>query len=189
MLDVDGVVVRGPPAFARLEADLGLAPALLQAAFFDVYWPQIVIGRDALAPRLAAVLADIAPGLAAETLIAYWFENDAELDAALLAAVADLRRRGHRVLLATNQEHRRARYLMDDLGLGAQVDGIVYSAALGCRKPMPEFYRRATAAAGVPPDRIVLVDDLAANVDAARAAGWQAHLWTAAERLETLLGW
>jgi HAD superfamily hydrolase (TIGR01509 family) len=40
----------------------------------------------------------------------------------------------------------------------------------------------------VPPDEIVLVDDAAANVEAARTAGWRAHLWTGETRLRALLG-
>jgi putative hydrolase of the HAD superfamily len=193
MLDVDGVLVHGRPAdgkpwFTGLEADLGLSYALLQATFFEPYWQAIFTGRDALAPRLGAVLAKAAPGLSAETLIAYWFDNDSRLDLTVLDDVATLRRRGIRVLLATNQEHLRARYLMEELGLGSKVDGMLHSAALGCRKPMPEFFRRATAHAGVPPAEIVLVDDAPANVDAARAAGWQAHLWTGETRLAALVG-
>jgi len=62
MLDVDGVLVNGRPQdgkhlFTDLEADLGVSRSLLQAAFFDVYWQQIVVGKDALKPRLSAVAA------------------------------------------------------------------------------------------------------------------------------------
>ena len=192
MLDVDGVLVHGRPAdgkhlFTDLERDLGISRSLLQAAFFDVYWQEIVVGRDALLPRLRSVLGKIAPGLKAETLIDYWFVNDSRIDADMLRDVDALRAGDMKVFLATNQEHMRARYLMEDMGLGAHVDGIVYSAALGARKPMPEFYRLAGERAGVAGRNIVFVDDVAANVEAAQAAGWNGVVWTGERRLGELM--
>lgn len=192
MLDVDGVLVNGRPQdgkhlFTDLERDLGLSRSLLQAAFFDVYWQEIVMGRDALLPRLRSVLGKIAPQLEAQRLIDYWFVNDSRIDAAMLADVDALRRGGMKVFLATNQEHLRARYLMEQMELGAHVDGIVYSAALGVRKPMPEFYRLAAERTGVSPDEIVFIDDVAANIEAARAARWNAVLWTGEQRLQELV--
>lgn len=183
MLDVDGVLVTGRPRdgahlFTDLERDLGLPLPLLQREFFAPRWADIVTGRKPLEPELADVLARIAPDVSVARLIDYWFENDSRLDAAVLSAVSELRRGGCTVFLATNQEHRRARYLMTDLGLERHVDGMIYSAAVGHRKPAPEFYAAATATAGHPPTDIALVDDTLENVTAARAFGWRAVHWT-----------
>jgi putative hydrolase of the HAD superfamily len=193
MLDVDGVVVTGRPRdgghpFADIEAELGVPAIPLQHKFFDTHWPAIIVGREPLEPRLAEVLADIAPSVSAAALIDYWFRNDARLDQAVLDSVARLRADGMKVLLATNQEHLRARYLMEELGLGRQVDGIAYSAALGHRKPAPEFYTSASALARADPADLVLVDDVLANVEAAIAAGWRGVHWTGGQRLEDVLG-
>lgn len=187
MMDVDGVLVSGRPAdgrhlFAELEADLGLSPDRLRETFFTPYWEAIVTGREGLTERLAPVLAAIAPKVPAERLIAYWFENDSRVDHAVLPVVKRYRERGVPVFLATNQEHLRADYLMRTVGLGAHVDGIIYSAALGYRKPDAQFFERAAAVAGAAPEDIVLVDDTPANVEAARRNGWHAVHWTG-ERL------
>lgn len=192
MLDVDGVLVNGRPRdgkhlFTDLERDLGLSRSLLQTAFFAAYWQDIVVGKDALKPRLEAVLRQIAPHLEVQRLIDYWFENDSRIDTEMLAAMDRLRASGLKVLLATNQEHLRARYLMEDMGLGRHVDGIAYSAALGHRKPMAGFYAAAQRLAGVPAADLVLVDDVAANVEAAIAAGWRGVQWTGGQRLEAVL--
>ncbi|MBB3352146.1 HAD-IA family hydrolase [Rhizobium lentis] len=184
MVDVDGVLIHGRPAdglphFTYLERDLGLRPDLLQQEFFQVHWGAIIIGREALEPTLAGVLAKIAPHLSAAALIDYWFENDSRLDRNLLADLAALRRSGITLFLATNQEHRRAHYLMEQLGLCAHFDDIIYSAALGHSKPSPDFFRLATERAGVLPEEIAFVDDMAANIEAARQFGWNATHWTA----------
>lgn len=187
MMDVDGVLVSGRPTdgrhlFAELEADLGLSPDRLRETFFTPYWEAIVTGREGLTERLAPVLATIAPKVSAERLIAYWFENDSRVDQDVLSAVKRTRARGVPVFLATNQEHLRADYLMRTVGLGAHVDGIIYSASLGYRKPDAQFFERAAAVAGAAPEDIVLVDDTPANVEAARRNGWHAVHWTG-ERL------
>jgi len=57
---------------------------------------------------------------------------------------------------------------------------IVLSHEVGTVKPEPDIYRLATTRAGVPPERIFFCDDIAAHVAAARAAGWQADLFTSA---------
>ncbi len=54
-------------------------------------------------------------------------------------------------------------------------DTLLASCLLGARKPDPEVYERALARVGATADRAFLADDSAANVDAARAAGWTAH--------------
>ena len=189
MMDVDGVLVSGRPTdgrhlFAELEADLGLSPDRLRESFFTPFWEAIVTGREGLTERLTPVLAEIAPRVSAERLVAYWFEHDSRVDQAVLSAVKRYRARGVPVFLATNQEHMRADYLMQQVGLGAHVDGIIYSAALGHRKPSAEFFERAAAIAEAAPEDIVLVDDTLANVEAARQAGWSAVHWTGDGQLE-----
>ena len=192
MLDVDGVLVGGRPQdglgqFTDLEADLGLSPDKLRKRFFDTYWADVVTGKRPLLETLAPVLADIAPDLPAQTLVDYWLANDSRIDGTLLADLPAVRQGGMRIYLATNQEHVRAKYLMETMGLGDYVDGIVYSAALGCRKPEPEFYWRAATQVGAKPRDIVFIDDNAYNVTAARKAGWAAMQWTAGMTLAAAL--
>ena len=182
MMDVDGVLVGGRPAdgahlFTDLERDLGISLPVLQREFFVPRWPDIVTGRKPLLPELTEVLARIAPSVTAEVLLEYWLRNDARIDHGLLDAIAVLRVGGDRVFLATNQEHHRARYLMEEMGLAAHVDGIFYSAALGYRKPDTGFFEQARALAEPPGGELMLIDDTEANVLAARRCGWRAVHW------------
>jgi putative hydrolase of the HAD superfamily len=192
MVDVDGVLVHGRPAdglpFATdLERDLGLPLDVWQREFFKPFWPDIVTGREPIEPRLSAVLQEIAPHLEAETLLQYWFENDSRLDRKLIEDLAQFRAAGVALYLATNQEHRRAAYLMDQLGLARHFDGIFYSAKFGHRKPAQDFFRLATAETDVQPQDIVFLDDTLENVEGARLFGWHAVHWTTGMTLETAI--
>jgi putative hydrolase of the HAD superfamily len=190
MLDVDGVLIVHPEPrgwSVNLEHDLGLSPVRLQEAFFTPHWHDIIQGKADLRDRLTPVLAEIAPHLPCDTFIDYWFRNDSHLNAPLLAEVATLRAQGLPVHLATVQEHERARYLRDVLNFGTLFDGLHYAADLGVPKPHPDFYRAIEARTGFAPGDIFFADDKQENVNAARAQGWHAALWTGCDRLADLL--
>lgn len=192
MLDVDGVLINGRPSDGRhwaatLEADLGLSARALQESFFLAHWEEIVTGRAGLRERLADVLAQVAPTLTAERVVGYWFRQDTRINQRLLRELAILRRGGLRVHLATNQEHERMRFLMNEMGLGAHVDGCHYSAAIGHRKPAPAFFSAAASEAALSTDQLMLIDDDEKNVQAAIEAGWNAARWTGSESLTKIL--
>jgi putative hydrolase of the HAD superfamily len=188
MIDVDGVLVHGRPsdgrpAMADLQQDLGLDLEVLRREFFIPHFGEVITGRRPIEPILAETLARIAPHLTAQQLMDYWFANDARLDARLLDDLAALRATGIRMFLATNQEHQRAAYLMNNLGLSAYVEDAIYSAHVGHRKPEPAFYAHATHVAGVAPQDIVFLDDILENIEAAQAFGWKTVHWTWGQNL------
>lgn len=190
MVDVDGVVVRHPdPAgwSARIEEDLGIPRAALQARFFKPCWDDVVHGRAALRDRLAPALAEIAPHVSSSQLIDYWFEGDAHLDEALLLQLAEVRAAGTPLHLATVQEHERAAYLWNRLGLRDLFDDMHYAAQLGVSKPSQDFYAAVEQRVGVPASAIAFIDDTEKNVEAARSRGWNAALWTPGATLRTLI--
>lgn len=55
------------------------------------------------------------------------------------------------------------------------------SGHLRVMKPDPEIYRIVEADCGIAPGALLFADDRPANVDAAVARGWQAHLFDGAE--------
>lgn len=190
MIDVDGVIVAHPDPkgwSANLERDLGLKVEALQEKFFALHFGDIIHGRAALRERLGPVLEQIAPHLTCDQLCAYWFENDSHLDHDLLDQLAALRARGVELHLATVQEHERATYLWETMALKERFDAIHYAADLGHAKPSPEFYAVIEARTGLAPADIFFIDDKAPNVEAARARGWKAALWTGEQRLADLL--
>jgi putative hydrolase of the HAD superfamily len=68
----------------------------------------------------------------------------------------------------------------------------LYSSHVQLIKPESALYELASRRFGAPADRLVLLDDIAANVDAARANGWKALQFTSAHSCEQALranGW
>lgn len=133
------------------------------------------------------MLARIAPGLGVDRLIDYWFENDAHLDLKLLAQLAPVRAGGARLHLATMQEHERAGYIWNELGLNRHFDAMHYSAALGSAKPEALFFRAVAERSGFSAGEIFFIDDKQANVEAARLEGWSAAIWDGTRTLASLM--
>lgn len=184
MMDVDGVLVDGRPEDGRpwhasLEEDLGVSVHALHEHFFAPCWENIVLGRTGLMVQMETALQKIAPHVSPDKLVSYWFEKDSRLMAPLLSELSQARSTGIRVYLATNQEHLRAAYLMNTLGLAEHADANYYSARLGVKKPDTEFFARVQAAVGLHNEEMLLIDDSSENVEAALRAGWQALHWTA----------
>lgn len=179
MLDIDGVVVCGRPSDGlhwktHLEADLGIKVADLREHFFAPYWSEIVTGHRDLRPTLTKALKNFAPDISATTLIDYWFSQDARLDTALLG---DLRNCGLKVYLTTNQEHERAKFLWENLGLQNHADGMITSAKLGAQKPDAAFFHGAAEITGALAQEHLLIDDSRENIAGAKSAGWRAAHW------------
>ncbi|MDP2875355.1 MAG: HAD family phosphatase [Holophaga sp.] len=61
--------------------------------------------------------------------------------------------------------------------------GIVVSGEEGLIKPDPRIFQCLTDRYGLEPAQTLLIDDVSANVAAARSCGWQAHQFTDAEKL------
>ncbi len=92
--------------------------------------------------------------------------NDAMID-----RVFSLRAQGYRLGLLTNSFVEFREHIESHVDFEL-FDAIVDSSEVGHRKPEPAIYDLMTRMLGVPAEEILYLDDFAANLDAARAAGW-----------------
>jgi putative hydrolase of the HAD superfamily len=180
-LDVDGVLL--DPALGgrgswleEVGGPLGLGPVQIQSAFFEPYWADIVVGRAPIEPALQTALDTLGCSLSAEEFLDQWCVADFVPDSDVVEAAREWAADGARLVLVTNQEHRRAAFLQERLAALLPVDGMAYSAAIGFVKEDPRFFPKASDVLGLPsdPHAVVFVDDAATNVAAARRYGWEA---------------
>jgi putative hydrolase of the HAD superfamily len=184
-LDVDGVLLdprrggRGPWQVA-FSQQFGVDANLLDQAYFQTAWPDVIVGRDPIETTLSAAMQDLGWNIDVDDALSCWFEADFVVDPEVVDAANDWSRRGIRVVLATNQEVRRAWYLEQRLATLIPLSGIAFSGALGILKVDPAFYAAAERQLGITPDRtsVVFVDDTEGNVEAARRHGWKSLLFS-----------
>jgi len=192
--DFDGVLTRnivdGRFIWADdFEADTGQSREVFEDFIFGRDLDAILTGRQDLRDRVDAwaKMVGYAPG--PDALLDYWFKKDAALDPMTLGLMDRVARKGLRQVLTTNNENRRATYIENHLGFGNRVEHIFASGRMGVAKPDTEYFRTVSAALKVDPDQILFIDDLAENIIAARAFGWQTMHFTDETRdtLEALL--
>lgn len=100
--------------------------------------------------------------------------------------IGDLRARGYATGLLTNSFREFRAVLEEHVDFGL-FDVVVDSSEVGHRKPEPAIYAIVAERLGVPGEQILYLDDFAANLDGAQAAGWQTiHVVDVATALEEL---
>ncbi len=110
-------------------------------------------------------------------MAAFWDTYMGNPNEELIAYFRALRPRYRTAILSNSflgaREQEEARY-----GFTSMVDVAIYSHEEGMHKPDPRIFALASERLGIPPAEIVFLDDLQPNVDAARARGFQAVLFT-----------
>jgi putative hydrolase of the HAD superfamily len=90
----------------------------------------------------------------------------------------------HRLLLLSNTNELHARqFLPQYRETLAAFDALVLSHEVGHRKPKREVFEHCQRLAHCAPGECLFIDDLPANVEGARAFGWQGLVYHDAERL------
>lgn len=103
-----------------------------------------------------------------------------------------LRRAGKPMFYLSNMPAPYADHLERSHGFVQAFDDGVFSARVKLIKPEPAIFALSQQQFGVPPEALVFLDDNAHNIDAARAAGWNAVLFKDAAQAEGELrqaGW
>jgi putative hydrolase of the HAD superfamily len=184
LFDVDGVLIHGyhaDPARVRawdatMLVDLGVDPDRFRREFiFDVFAKKVIVGKMALVDALERRLPGLGYRGSPMSFVAYWLTRDSVLNEPLLDIVRTLKERGDcRLFIATNQEHLRASWLWNHLGLSELFEDIFYAARIGDVKPHPRFFRFAEAIMGDQAEPPLFFDDSPSVVEGARKFGWEA---------------
>lgn len=88
-----------------------------------------------------------------------------------------------RLYYLSNMPQPYARFLEKQHGFIRQFDGGVFSGDVQLVKPQPEIYELLEQRYALLPGRTVFIDDLEANVEAARARGWRGIVFNSPTQL------
>ena len=176
VFDFGGVLMRTEDHTGRRrwEARLGLSEFELdRTVFHSETANRATVGEEpeaAIWQNVASVFK-LTPEQLAALQTDFWSGD--RLDADLVALLGALRPRYQTAILSNYWPN--GRELIGRVnGLEQVVDVIFISSEERLAKPGARLYQRVTERLGVKPEEVVLVDDFAANIDGARAAGWQA---------------
>ncbi|EYC52335.1 haloacid dehalogenase [Hylemonella gracilis str. Niagara R] len=174
--------------FPHLTPTAQAAEDLARSLFHHEDWQGFDRGDHALDEAVARIAARLSlPGDALHDLLAPIGERLAPIDATV-ALLARLRERRDaagdlRLYYLSNMPAPYARVLEQRHEFIGWFDGGIFSGDVQLAKPQAEIYRLLESRHGLEPARTVFIDDMQANVEAARGLGWQAIHCTQPERL------
>ncbi len=189
IIDLDGVIRHWDPSYyEEAEEHLGLPVGTITgAAFAEDRLARAMDGRVTFAEWCEEIGAEVAGahGVEAALVIETWAEAGWSIDESVIDLVADVRRHVPVALLSNASTN-----LLGDLersGIAGAFDAVIGSAGLGAAKPDEAAFVAAASALGVPLDRCLFVDDTVGHVEAARALGMRAEVFSDLVALEDLL--
>ena len=201
VFDFAGVVFRWQPLelvrqhLPRHATDIDAAQAAMAAVFegFGGDWAQFdrgLVEPDELVRRIVARSGFDAADVAA---LVGAVPQALQPDADTLRLLSLLRAAGARLHFLSNMPLPYAAHLdrAHPAVIGHFTSGL-YSGRIGLIKPEPALYARAGERFGAPAHRLLLIDDVLVNVEAARRHGWHAMHFTDAGSCEQALrtqGW
>lgn len=92
--------------------------------------------------------------------------------------------KGHRLYFLSNMPEPYAAHLESTHEFFSRFTDGVFSSRVKLIKPEPEIFALATQRFGIEPSQTVFIDDVAANVEIARAHGWHAIQFINAKQVE-----
>jgi len=178
--DFDGVLNRAGVAGKdglyrwqhRMAEEFGVETAGLARQVFGTDRRAMLTGKEDILDRIEHWVRDYKFEGDADDILELWFDAETDLDDDLQRVVSQMDAAGLTQVIATNNEARRARYIMNEAGMQDVVDGVFASGEMGVMKPDAAFFIQIEEALGLDPAEILLIDDLERNTDAADKRGW-----------------
>ena len=180
-----------------MEAELDIDAKALRAGLFKPEFRTIMTGHVDLRDALAKILPQAGYAHGPDAFMEYWFTRDYYHNDGMDELLADVREGGHRCVIGTNNEPRRASYIANDWGYADKVDKIYTSGHMGVAKPDHSYFEHIMKEEGVDTHaRVLFIDDHPENIEAAEDFGWKTYLFGhlknkqvgSAEKLREALG-
>ena len=177
LFDADGVVVTPEKIFSQcLQEEYGVPEEELEN-FFHGDFQQCLVGQADLKELLRDKIGQWNWQGTVDELLDYWFCNESKTDERMLKAIEQLKAKGIKVYLATNQEKNRTEYFRKKMNFGEIFDGIFSSAYVGYKKEQPEFFKQVLENLKGRPEEIAFWDDSPSHIESAKSLSIEAHLY------------
>lgn len=189
LFDLYGVIMRtqSPKALDRIESAAGLRGS----SFWDAYWAErhaydagLIDGPgywQRVSERLGQPVADVEAAIWAD--IEGWLNPDP----GMVSYVEELAASGVQMGLLSNIPAELADEMLSRQAWLGLFEPLVLSCRTGLAKPQPEIFDIALEGLGAEPGDVLFIDDVEANVAAARTRGIDGHVFTDQKTLVPVL--
>lgn len=176
IFDADGVLINKGMFSEYLSREHNLDIEKL-TTFFTGPFRKALTGKADLKKILKPHLKTWGWKESVDEFMKYWFTTGHEVDEELVEYIKDLRKKGIKCYLATNQEKYRIAYMLKNMGFDKIFDKVYTSTHLGHRKPDLKFFSKMMSDLNFEKNEVIFWDDTVENVEAAREFGIKAEIY------------
>lgn len=187
LFDADGVCLKQQPYFSLEIAKENNIPYAQIEPFYKNEFRLCQIGKADIKEELAKYLPQWKWEGSVDDFLTRWFTTDVHPDPEVLAVADEMRKRGIKCYLVSDQEKNRGEYIRTTAGLGSHFDGTFFSYEVGYQKSEPQFFLEVLKMLKLEPSELVYWDDDQKNVDVAKAIGIDARFWNGLDALKATL--
>lgn len=185
IFDADGVLINAERFSLQLARDYGITTDKT-LPFFTGIFKDCLIGKADLKEVVVPYLSDWGWTKSVDELLNYWFSSENKVNEDLMVYIQELRKRGIRCFLATNNEKHRVNFMLINMNFDKDLDKVYASADIGFKKPSPEFFSKMIDdIKGISKDEILFWDDDEENVQGAKDFGIHAEFYSTIEEFKT----
>jgi HAD superfamily hydrolase (TIGR01509 family) len=189
IFDCDGVLVDSEYLASRVEAeiarDLGLSLSVAEA--HDLFLGKTVDGVLAVLEARSGKLPTAGWVYNWAFATAHAFLRELKAVDGVGVAIETLRRRGHRLAVASQSPLARVQLSLHAAGLAGQFGEHIYVTSMVARpKPAPDIYLLAASRLGADPGNCIVVEDSPAGAAAALAAGMRVVGYAPSDTFEAM---
>jgi putative hydrolase of the HAD superfamily len=179
LFDIYGMIIRRKARFSqRFSKDFDV-PIERLLPFFKNEFQLCLVGKADLKQELKKYLNEWGWKKSVDELLKYWFEHDRDVNQEIIKSIENLRDKGIKFFLNTQNEKYIVNYALENIGLKKHFDGIFSSDKIGYIKIQKEYWETIHGKLGNPDKKNILCwDDEEKNVKVAKEFGFNAELYT-----------
>ena len=176
LFDADGVIINAEIFSHQLERDYKISKDQT-LPFFQGVFQNCLIGKADLKEELGKFLPEWGWDKSVDEFLNYWFRSGHSVDEDLVEYIKELKPKGIKVFVGTNNEKHRTEYMINQMGFGQLFDKVYGSGHMGCKKPDHQYFQHIIDQEKLSKAEVLFWDDSEENIEAAKEFGIKAELY------------
>src|SRR5258708_1571279 len=178
LLDADGVTLIKQGYFSEIYSREYSVPQEKIISFFKNEFRDCQLGKIDIKQVLPNYLKEWGWQKSVEDFLQYWFQKNTIADERVVNKVQEIRAKGTKCYLTTDQEKYRAEYTRKNLNFENMFDDCFFSCEAGYLKSDPEFFKTVLSKLNLQPSEVEFLDDEKENIESASGVGIAAKLYS-----------
>jgi putative hydrolase of the HAD superfamily len=182
LIDGDGATIKKGKYFSDVYAEEYHISEEKLRPFFKDKFKMCQRGKADLKHEITPYLAGWGWKGTVEEFLEYWFHTQTIPNQPVLDSLKEIKARGIKCYLVTDQEKYRANYISNELRFKEYFDELFYSCDLGYSKSQKEFFEIIIKRLNLKPEEIIYWDD--EDIEMAKEVGINASVFTSFQNFQ-----